>query len=62
MDAFSACIVIFGGQCAHRIELTGHFPAQLAAASKKRCPVCPVDLFNRITDTKVEVAQAELME
>ncbi len=45
-------IVIFGGQCAHRVELTGHFPAQLfAAASKNDVLFAQLDLFNRIADT-----------
>ena len=44
--------VVFGGQCAHRVELTGHFPAQLfAAASKYDVLFAQLDLLNRITDT-----------
>ncbi len=43
--------IVLGGQCAHRVEFTGHFPAQLfAAASKYDVLFTQLDLLNSITD------------
>lgn len=50
--SFFRRFVIFGGQCAHRIKLAGHFPAQLfAAAGKHNVLFAQLDLLYRITDT-----------
>ncbi|MNT32660.1 hypothetical protein D3C72_1685540 [compost metagenome] len=44
--------VVFGGQRAHRVEFTRHFPAQLfAAASKYDVLFTQLDLLNRAADT-----------
>ena len=43
--------VVFGGQRAHRVEFTRHFPAQLfAAAGKHDILFAQLDLFNGVTD------------
>ena len=45
-------LIVLGGQCAHRVEFTGHFPAQLfAAASKYDVLFTQLDLLNSVTDT-----------
>jgi hypothetical protein len=55
--------VVFGGQRAHRVEFTGHFPAQLfAAASKHDVLFAQLDCSTALPMQCAEVAQAELME
>ena len=45
-------VVVFGGQCAHGVELAGHFPAQLfAAAGKDDVLFAQLDLLYRVTNT-----------
>ncbi|MOA32588.1 hypothetical protein D3C78_1538220 [compost metagenome] len=49
--SFLRSVVVAGGQCAHRIELTGHFPAQLfAAAGKDHVLLAQLDQFNRVAN------------
>ena len=44
-------VVVLGGQRAHRVELAGHFPAQLfAAAGEHDVLFAQLDLLNRVTD------------
>ena len=44
-------VIVFGGQRAHRVELAGHFPAQLfAAAGEHDVLFAQLDLLNRVTD------------
>ncbi|MNV29607.1 hypothetical protein D3C71_1208390 [compost metagenome] len=48
---FFWCFVVFGGECAHCVKLTRHFPAQFfAAASKDDVLFAQLDLLNRAAD------------
>ncbi len=49
---FRRLVVVLGRERAHRVELTGHFPAQLfAAASKYDVLFAQLDLLYRVPDT-----------
>lgn len=49
--SFFRRVVVLGGQRAHRVELAGHFPAQLfAAAGEHDVLFAQLDLLNRVTD------------